>query len=56
MRYKDLVECTTSGGIASIPAGSTKDSIGVGFDPNADWGVYEKEHKKIKRKKKKAKD
>lgn len=57
MRYKDIMECTTSASVASVSKSmNAKNAIGVGFDPDGDFGIYNFAKKKNKKKTENKKD
>ena len=62
MRYKEILElkeikeCTSSSSIASsVSAITSKNALGVGMDPDGDWGIYDNMKPKKKKKHKTSK-
>lgn len=49
MRYREILE-TCSGSVAIAPPKIKAGTIGAGFDPDGDWGIYEPNHKGKKNK------
>lgn len=51
MRYREIMECTTSANVASVSNSmNAKNAIGVGFDPDGDFGIYNFAKKKKNKK------
>lgn len=52
LELKNLKECTSSSSIAtSVSPVTSKGALGVGMDPDGDWGIYNDMKPKKKKKK-----
>ena len=53
LELQKLKECTSSSSVAtSISPITSKGALGVGMDPNGDWGIYDSKKPKNKKSKK----
>lgn len=55
MRYKEfMIECTSSSSVATAitPISNPEDALGVGMNPDGDWGIYDFAKKKQRKDKK----